>query len=54
MPFLFPWSEAAPAERAHSTIQYHFRQWGELSPSQVVAGLRGGLRGPDRRHAGAG
>ncbi|MEV4833282.1 GNAT family protein [Nonomuraea sp. NPDC049486] len=34
MPFLFPWSEAAPAERAHSTIQYHFRQWGELSPAK--------------------
>ncbi|MDA0632839.1 GNAT family protein [Nonomuraea sp. MCN248] len=34
MPFVFPWSEAAPAERARSTVQYHFRQWGELSPAR--------------------
>ncbi|WP_049564737.1 GNAT family N-acetyltransferase [Nonomuraea sp. SBT364] len=34
MPFVFPWSEAAPADRARSTIQYHFRQWGELTPDK--------------------
>jgi len=34
MPFLFPWSDAAPAERARSTIQYHFRKWGELSADE--------------------
>ncbi|WP_336207920.1 GNAT family N-acetyltransferase [Nonomuraea sp. LPB2021202275-12-8] len=34
MPFLFPWSESAPAERSRSTIQYHFRQWGELSAAK--------------------
>lgn len=34
MPFLYPWTEAGPAERARSTLQYHFRQWGELSPDK--------------------
>ncbi len=34
MPFLFPWSEAAPADRARNTVQYHFRRWGELSPAK--------------------
>ncbi|MFG1942081.1 GNAT family N-acetyltransferase [Nonomuraea sp. NPDC048826] len=34
MPFLFPWSEGSPAERAQRTAQYHFRQWGELSPAK--------------------
>ncbi|MEV4100779.1 GNAT family N-acetyltransferase [Nonomuraea sp. NPDC049649] len=34
MPFVFPWSEAAPAERARSVVQYHFARWGELSPDK--------------------
>ncbi|MEV0591285.1 GNAT family N-acetyltransferase [Nonomuraea cavernae] len=33
MPFLFPWSDAGPAERARSTVQYHFRQWAEFGPA---------------------
>lgn len=32
MPFLFPWSDAEPADRARSTLQYHFRNWGEFTP----------------------
>ncbi|MEV4219945.1 MULTISPECIES: GNAT family N-acetyltransferase [unclassified Nonomuraea] len=32
MPFVHPWSEAAPADRARSTVQYHFRQWAALTP----------------------
>lgn len=31
MPFLVPWSAADPAERARSTLQYHFRTWGALT-----------------------
>lgn len=31
MPFLFPWSEASPEDRARSTILYNFRKWGEFA-----------------------
>lgn len=31
MPFLFPWTDTDPAERARRTVQYHFRSWGEFS-----------------------
>ncbi|NUP02285.1 MAG: GNAT family N-acetyltransferase [Nonomuraea sp.] len=31
MPFLFPWSEADPAERTRRTVQYHFRGWGAFT-----------------------
>ncbi|MFG1616435.1 GNAT family N-acetyltransferase [Nonomuraea wenchangensis] len=31
MPFLFPWTEGEPAERARRTAQYHFRAWGALT-----------------------
>ncbi|MFI6178822.1 GNAT family N-acetyltransferase [Nonomuraea sp. NPDC051191] len=31
MPFLRPWSEAAPAERVRRTVQYHFRSWAEFT-----------------------
>jgi RimJ/RimL family protein N-acetyltransferase len=34
MPFLFPWTEKPPAERARSTVQYHFTQWGALGPGK--------------------
>ncbi|MFC4115396.1 GNAT family N-acetyltransferase [Nonomuraea zeae] len=33
MPFLFPWTDTDPAGRARSTIQYHFRMWGEFAPA---------------------
>ncbi|NRQ36181.1 GNAT family N-acetyltransferase [Nonomuraea sp. NN258] len=33
MPFAFPWSDTGPAERGRSTLQFHFRTWGELSPA---------------------
>lgn len=32
LPFLTPWSEGEPAERARGTVQFHFRRWGEWSP----------------------
>ncbi|MCK2221133.1 GNAT family N-acetyltransferase [Actinomadura sp. ATCC 31491] len=32
MPFLFPWTDGEPAERARRTAQYHFRAWGALTP----------------------
>ncbi|MGA4990680.1 GNAT family N-acetyltransferase [Nonomuraea bangladeshensis] len=31
MPFLFPWTDGEPAERARRTAQYHFRAWGALT-----------------------
>ncbi|GAA3653085.1 GNAT family protein [Nonomuraea antimicrobica] len=31
MPFYVPWSGAEPAERARSTVQYHFRSWGAFT-----------------------
>ncbi|MEN3537964.1 GNAT family protein [Microbispora sp. ZYX-F-249] len=32
MPFGVPWTDAPPHERARSTVQVHFRQWGTWSP----------------------
>lgn len=32
MPFLIPWTDASPLERARSTIQYRWRTWGSWSP----------------------
>lgn len=32
MPFGVPWTDAPPHERARSTVQIHFRQWGTWSP----------------------
>ncbi|MEU7909704.1 GNAT family N-acetyltransferase [Microbispora bryophytorum] len=32
MPFGEPWTDAPPHERARSTVQIHFRQWGTWSP----------------------
>ncbi|MEV7801562.1 GNAT family protein [Microbispora sp. NPDC088329] len=32
MPFGVPWTDAPPHERARSTVQFHFRQWGAWSP----------------------
>ncbi|GAA3471415.1 hypothetical protein GCM10018965_059680 [Nonomuraea roseola] len=37
MPFLFPWSDVPPAERARRAIRYHFRQWGEWTPESWAA-----------------
>ncbi|SDH75379.1 GNAT family N-acetyltransferase [Nonomuraea jiangxiensis] len=31
MPFLVPWSDAEPEQRARSTVQYHFRTWSEFT-----------------------
>lgn len=31
MPFLFPWSDTTPEERARSVVQYQFRAWGSFS-----------------------
>ncbi|WP_219463982.1 GNAT family N-acetyltransferase [Nonomuraea rhizosphaerae] len=31
MPFLFPWSDAEPLERARATIRYQFRNWAEFA-----------------------
>ncbi|MFG1698407.1 GNAT family N-acetyltransferase [Nonomuraea sp. NPDC049309] len=34
MPFIFPWTEGTPAERAQRTIQYHFSTWGRFSADE--------------------
>jgi RimJ/RimL family protein N-acetyltransferase len=31
-PFAFPWTDVAPEERARSTLQYHWTQWGAFKP----------------------
>src|SRR5258708_13228437 len=31
-PFAFPWTDASPAERARSTLQFQWRQWGAWTP----------------------
>ena len=31
-PFMIPWTDAEPAERARGTLQYHWRQWGHGRP----------------------
>jgi RimJ/RimL family protein N-acetyltransferase len=33
-PFGFPWTDAAPAVRALSTMQYHWASWGAWSPQR--------------------
>ena len=30
-PFIIPWTDAGPSERAQGTLQYHWRQWGAWS-----------------------
>ncbi|GAA2380131.1 GNAT family protein [Nonomuraea africana] len=37
MPFLFPWSDVPPAERARATVQYQFRMWGAWTPESWAA-----------------
>ncbi|WP_327087324.1 GNAT family N-acetyltransferase [Nonomuraea sp. NBC_01738] len=37
MPFTFPWTDAEPAERARSTMAYHFRKWSEWTPEEWSA-----------------
>ena len=32
-PFTNTWTDAGPAERAQSTLQYHWRQWGAWQPA---------------------
>jgi RimJ/RimL family protein N-acetyltransferase len=32
MPFLVPWTDASPAERARSVLQWHWRAWGSWTP----------------------
>jgi RimJ/RimL family protein N-acetyltransferase len=32
-PFMIPWTDGDPAERAQSTLQYHWRQWGSWTPA---------------------
>ena len=34
MPFLFPWTDAKPHDRARSTLQYHFATWSEFRPDK--------------------
>ncbi|GII00963.1 GNAT family N-acetyltransferase [Planobispora takensis] len=34
MPFTFPWTDAEPAERARSTVRFHFRQWSAWTPEK--------------------
>ncbi|MER7206882.1 GNAT family protein [Streptosporangium sp. NPDC000239] len=34
MPFIVPWSDAEPQERARRTIQYHFSLWGAWTPAE--------------------
>ena len=33
-PFAIPWTDASPAERARSTLQYQWRQWADWQPSK--------------------
>ena len=48
-PFTVPWTDATPAERAQSTLQYHWTQWGSWQPSDwtldLVVDLRGSIVG---------
>jgi len=32
-PFMVPWTDASPEERARGTIQYHWSRWGTWKPS---------------------
>jgi RimJ/RimL family protein N-acetyltransferase len=38
-PFSVAWTDAEPAERARSTLQYHWRQWGSWQPSDWTLDL---------------
>ena len=38
-PFMVPWTEAPPAERAKSTLQFHWRQWAIWQPSAWSLGM---------------
>ncbi|MCU1688924.1 MAG: GCN5-like N-acetyltransferase [Jatrophihabitantaceae bacterium] len=56
MPFLFPWTDAPPAKRARSTMQYHWRSAGEWKPEAwslnlvvVVDGEIAGTQGMQSR-----
>src|SRR5215217_3606244 len=45
MPFMVPWTDLPPVERARSVLQWHWRMWAELTPQQWRLGfvvLRGG------------
>ena len=33
-PFVVPWTDASPAERARSALQYQWRQWGAWTPDK--------------------
>jgi RimJ/RimL family protein N-acetyltransferase len=33
-PFTFPWTDVSPAERARSTLQYQWTQWGQWQPEK--------------------
>jgi RimJ/RimL family protein N-acetyltransferase len=33
-PFAFPWTDAAPVERARGVLQYQWRQWGHWAPEK--------------------
>jgi RimJ/RimL family protein N-acetyltransferase len=33
-PFAFPWTDAPPAQRARSVLQYQWRQWGAWTPEK--------------------
>jgi RimJ/RimL family protein N-acetyltransferase len=38
-PFSVPWTDAPPADRARSTMQYHWRMWGSWQPADWRLGL---------------
>jgi RimJ/RimL family protein N-acetyltransferase len=39
MPFVTPWTDAGPLDRARGTIQWHWTQWGTWSPLRWSLGL---------------
>ncbi len=38
-PFMVAWTDAPPAERARSVLQYHWRQWGSWTPEDWTMDL---------------
>jgi RimJ/RimL family protein N-acetyltransferase len=38
-PFAFPWTDVSPADRARSTLQYQWTQWGQWKPEKWVLEL---------------
>jgi hypothetical protein len=48
-PFKVPWTDAPPADRARSTLQYHWRLWGTWQPADwqlaLVAVASGAVTG---------